>query len=627
MSVAPSLSLLSRRFAPRYLAASSRRASQRLLSPLIIIILLLGFTSEASALERFSATLRGGVRVTGNALGLSGGDSRNAPGRAGSLATFMADAGTRDGDFPAGTTSDWADNASTAMLALPENARVVYAELTWGASWAGGGASVAEHLDDDVTLGTSAGDVVVSADPSTSVTLDSRAAAGFLVRYYVRSAEVTEAIQRSGSGQYTLRGVPGVQAANVDELNAGGWTLAVVYYDPQDAMRNVTIASIPTWVDESQTLDLGLSGFCAPSTGEVFGHLAIWAMEGDAHLSGDRISIDAPAGAVPISSDANPSGNFFGAQLVARSGGRDLSGQHGDRNHDAVRGVNVPGGRQGWDIAQATLTSSAGHLRNGQRSARFLVETEDDSLLVVGAAFEIEMQAPRIELAAEWRTGATLTTASITLHNLGAAAAEHITLVIDSDIAVESAIVDGVLTAVNRGDEVTSIALGDLAPEEQRTLNVTFDAPPLGEMPTYATFEWTPCEGERFAGELTNTLTLGPAPLGADPDAGTPSDGDAGSDPDSHSDSDDGSDVSISGADESEVDDDALTGSDGSSDELDTDSTDNAGDLSTDPTAVDADVLELEASDAFATPPDRRTAQEPEQKESGCTTAAPRAIS
>jgi hypothetical protein len=173
-------------------------------------VLLLGTSASAEQTLRYSVTTAGALAVTGNTLGLSGGAGPNSPGTNGSIAAFTTlDLRSVDGDFPSGTTSNWRSNESSAFLDIPGDSVVLYAELLWGGSWAAGAENVRANLDDSVSLTTPEGANSIPPDPTTARELDLTADSGFDVRYYTRSANVTEEVRDAGRGFYTSEACPG----------------------------------------------------------------------------------------------------------------------------------------------------------------------------------------------------------------------------------------------------------------------------------------------------------------------------------------------------------------------------------------------------------------------------------
>lgn len=364
---------------------------------LALLLIVPTASAHAEAVLRFATTVQGGVEVTGNTLGLAGGAGVNGPNTNGSIATFITtDLSSSDGSFPAGTTSDWRAGSSEAILALPEDSIVVYAELVWGGSFDYGAEDVRANLDDAVEFVTPDGAFDVSPDPATAQTIDLASSSGFAVNYYVRSADVTDLVAAGGAGFYATGRVPATQDAAISEVNAAGWSLMVAYQHNGSPSRNVSIFVSGDWVDEFRELDIVARGFCAPPTGAVFGNVTVGAMEGDAHFTGDSLQLSTPSGSsfIPLSGPGNPESNFFGSQINTIFGELDTFGTFGDRNHLPAPGVNVAGARQGWDITAVPLSSADGQLANSQQEATLRATTEGDSFTITNLAFEIDVNAP-----------------------------------------------------------------------------------------------------------------------------------------------------------------------------------------------------------------------------------------
>lgn len=441
---------------------------------------------------RYSATLPGGVVGTGNTLGLAKQTNANGPGDKDSIGTFISLANTVDdmppnpaNPWPMGTTADWTKNGSSAMLALPE-AEVLYAELLWGGSYVYGDEDVTGSLNTPVTLSANGMSINVTPDPATALTMSETAASGFLVRYYMRSADVTAFVQQMGKGLYEVSGVPATQSATINNLNAAGWTLVVAYRDEGVPTRNLSIFVGGSFVDEDSEQDYQVSGFCAPPAGLVEGTVIVSAIEGDTNFTGDQLLI-APTAAGPFENLAgpnNPENNFFCSQINDSTGKVDTSGTFGMVNHDAFAGVNVSGGRQGWDVTTVPLSSMDKQLTNGQTSAVIRTTTTGDSYAPILVAFAIDVNAPDFSNGAATEVDAPAAvalgekfTVKAALENVGDVAAEGIkfTLPLDAGLSLVGFSTDGNAGDIN-GNTVdkaaldTGVDLGDLSSGATRTV-------------------------------------------------------------------------------------------------------------------------------------------------------------
>ncbi|WP_437581823.1 MYXO-CTERM sorting domain-containing protein [Sorangium sp. So ce887] len=484
----------------------------------------LGHAQPASATQlRFTTTAPGGIVATGNTLGLSKQVNANGPGVEDSIGTFLSLGGSVDdtppnaaNPWPAGTTADWRQNGSAAELVLPGELDVLYAELIWGGSY-NYGDDVTAFLGTPVTLSTGGASMAASPDEATSVTLAEAAMSGFSVNYYLRSANVTAFVQAHGAGAYEVRGVPGTQNETNNSPNAAGWTLVVAYRDGTQPVRNLSVLVGGSFVDEDTQQDYVVSGFCAPPSGPIEGKVAISAIDGDADLAGDQLLL-APTVAdvfVNLSGGNNPGDNFFCSQLNDADGKLDTRGTFGSANQDAIAGVNISGGRQGWDVTSVPVSSAGGQLVAGQRSAVIRTITTGDSFMPALAAFQIDVNAPRftggassLRTSAEFVEIGDALTVTVTLDNQGQAAATNVRFKVplQGGLALQRFTTDGVAgdaqgAPVAAGDLMAGVDAGDLAPGEQRTVVLELDVvgPPQGSAfslhPTWG-YEFVTCQGE-----------------------------------------------------------------------------------------------------------------------------------
>lgn len=377
-------------------------------APVLLLLALCWANASSAQMElRHESTEPGAIVMIGNALGLSANPTYDAPGTHGAIGVFTTvDTTQQVPGWPAGTTTDWRENSAAALLELDEYATILHAELVWSGSWDyPAGAIAPNELDSPVSFQTPAGAHAVMPDPLTSRTLEQQSAAGFRVRYYVRTADVTNLVRAGGAGEYIVSGVPGTIGPEGRELNAAGWTLVVAYGDPGDATRNLTVFVGGEWVDEGAALDTAVDGFCTPPSGAVEARLSLSAVEGDAHFTGDQFLIESPADGsfVALSGPNNPVSNFFGSQINGRDGNLVTTGTFGDLNHNAPGGTNVSGARQSWDITSVILSSALGHLTNAQTSTVLRgtssSDGNNDSYVLVALGLEIDVNAPAFGFA------------------------------------------------------------------------------------------------------------------------------------------------------------------------------------------------------------------------------------
>ncbi len=488
----------------------------------VVAAAFLPFASASATTLRFSETAAGNVVATGNTLGLSKAVGTNAPGTEDSIGAFIAlDPLSVDGTYPAGTTSDWTENGSSGVLALPAGAEVLYAELVWGGSWSYGGENVSAHLDDAITLAAGGASIDVSPAEATKLTLDELASSGtFDIHYYARSADVTAFVSQHGGATYTVSAVPATAADGVNTLNAAGWTLLVAYRDRNEPIRNLTVFVGGDFVDEESIVEYSVEGFCTPPSGPFEGYVVVTAMEGDANRGGDGLEI-APTIAslfTEIEASNNPVDNFFASQINDNDGDLDTSGTFGSVNHDPWNETNVIGGRQGWDLTRAPLSSDEGHLSNAQTSAVLRAFTVGDSFLPTALGFSIGVNAPNFasgaSSAAASPTALSIgesTTVTVTVRNNGLVDATNVlfTASLPTGLTLDGLALDGTVDGSATAASLASgLAVGTVAVGATRTvtLDLTAETVPAGGADRWVvtpgwTYDYVSCVGESSRSE------------------------------------------------------------------------------------------------------------------------------
>ena len=501
----------------------SRNRSHTFSSAMILGLLagavVIGSASEASAQElRFSTTAPGGIAAAGNTLGLAKALSANGPGVQHSIGAFISlDAGAVDAEpldlanpWPAGTTSDWTQNGSDAVLQLPAGAEVLYAELVWAGSYRYGAEDVLSALDQPILVSAGGSDLAVAPDPTTGQTLAEASYTGFAVNYYLRSADVTAFVRQQGAGVYAVSGVPATQATTVNSLNAAGWSLVVAYRNDTMKIRNLSVFVGGPFVDEDTEQDYTVSGFCAPPYGAVEGNVVVSAVEGDANLTGDMLALGESSASTfaALEGPNNPVDNFFCSQINGADGELDVFGSFGSVNHDPFTGMNVPGGRQGWDLTTVPVSSLLGHIANDQQSAVIRTTTTGDSFMPTLVALEIDVNAPDFSESTTEASAPVVElddtfTVTATATNTGEALATDllVALPLDEGLVLEGFKTDGVDgdangAPVSAGQLAAGIPVGDVEVGDTRTIELELRV--VGAPNDGVNFDFQPHWGHTF---------------------------------------------------------------------------------------------------------------------------------
>jgi uncharacterized repeat protein (TIGR01451 family) len=471
--------------------------------------------SSASARAQdviYSGTLRGDLVVTGNTLGLDA-STATAPGTGGGIGTFIANprafAPQRDGTYPVGTTADYTQNGSEAVLDLPDGARVVAAQLIWACSSQTGGLPATPLTTPSSVYLTLPGGtqqtVSVQAEDTTLSLYSS------IYRYYQRRADVTGAITVGGAGRYLVSRVVGTEHADTSNLGACGWSLFVVYAHPDLPMRNITLWNVGEEVRDDGAncpceVEIPVSGFCTPQGfGAANGRMVVAALEGDARWADDALMIADPlfpGEFYPLSGPNNAVDNFFASQVNGDDGYLDNRGTFGTSNHQLTLGDTtsvslVSGARQGFDITTIPLNDwdyNPYVLENGQSETSLLATSggvvgEGDDYIIAAMGIALDFDAPDLGVLHETdhavTTNGDTVTFEVTLVNEGYGRADDVTFCYRASanatfggLAIDGVPVAGVsanaLSPERCTAETGGFSIGAFEPLEEKTLTLSY---------------------------------------------------------------------------------------------------------------------------------------------------------
>ena len=295
-----------------------------------------------------------------------------APGTVGGVATF---------------------DSSSANLALPSTATVLFAGLYWGADTSAGSVistpgTPAPHaasgcpappLTNTTTCKANVvGLQVPGASSYATVTANTANPADFIVSSsantrYTAFADVTSLVQAAGAGTYA---VGNVQAGTGGDRYAG-WTLVVAYEDLTQPPRNLTIDDgLITVQSGSPAITIPVSGFRTPPSGPVRTTLGFVAYEGDEGLTGDSATLNT----TKLSDPGSPANNFFDSSIT-NLGMNVTTRNPNDSNNFAY---------------DSMLVNANGILPNNATSANVVVTTSGDTYFPAVVTFATDLFAPNI---------------------------------------------------------------------------------------------------------------------------------------------------------------------------------------------------------------------------------------
>ncbi|MCU5375654.1 cell surface protein [Bacillus cereus] len=472
--------------------------------------------------NRFSTTTNGALAITGNTLGLSKISNQNRAGTIGAIGAFVTtNTALQVTTFPAGTTLNYTQNSSTALLNIPAGSTILYAELVWGGNYLSRDQNITSVLGNPVSFTTPVS--TYSITPSAVTASNQTFVSGSVTfGFYTRSADVTSLVQAGGSGSYTTGAVPGLvdplDASN-GAINSSGWTLIVAYQNGSLPARNLTIYVAGNRVSvETGSADVSVSGFLTPAGGPVSGRLFLSSTEGDADLTGDQALFGPNFSSLnALSGPNNAVNNFFGSQVNNAAGNLDTTGTFGTRNQSASTSTNISAGRQGWDITSIDISP---YLTNSQVSAAIRLTTNGDAYMLNTVGLQININSPNIQATKNVNKSVAaigdVLTYTVTIPNTGLLPANN---VIFTDILPNgTSFIPGTVTIDNvpqtNANPAAGISLGTINNNASRT--VTFQAtvvslPSQNPISNTAniTFQYTPIAGGTTFNGLATSNSAG----------------------------------------------------------------------------------------------------------------------
>ncbi len=306
---------------------------------------------------RFSTNQPGDITLIGNTIMTCNGGGACTNGRNG------AGGSVNDNDFTMVYTDVDADgttfSSSSATLALPPGATVLWAGLYWG----GYTNNAARNT---CRLQTPAAGYAAL----TAAQIDASGQA------YQCFANVTANVQAGGSGAYTVANVRSTpNSTNVH----GGWSIVIVYSLASQPPRNLVVFDGYALVSGTTTVNINVTGFVTPPAGIVNTKLGVVAYEGDLGFPGDAFRLNGTS----LADANNPANNFFNSSISL------LGTTFAAKNPNYLNQL-------GFD---SDLISANGILPNGATSATITLTTNGDTYYPGVVAFATDLYAPVFDAA------------------------------------------------------------------------------------------------------------------------------------------------------------------------------------------------------------------------------------
>jgi large repetitive protein len=329
---------------------SLRGAAIALVAAIVLISVAPAHADRAFA-PRFSANQPGDITIVANSV-------LTCPDPPSAACTTARNGGAgNDNDFSMTNIDVDSDpstpNSSRATLAMPAGAKVLWAGLYWFAFSSNSARNTVKFQ----------GPGQSSYTGITATTLDTTSTS------YQGFADVTSIVSAAGNGVYTAADVK----ANTGFGQAGGWALIVVYNDPTQPPRNLSVFDGLTLVPPSPNT-ITVNGFTTPPSGGVKTSLGAVVLEGDRSLTPDAMTLNGTT----MSNPANPANNNFNSSITTL--GADIGGR--TPNYGNVLGVD------------ADLFKADGILGNNATSATIKLTTSNDAFAPGVVTFSTELYAP-----------------------------------------------------------------------------------------------------------------------------------------------------------------------------------------------------------------------------------------
>ncbi len=247
-------------------------------------------------------------------------------------------------------------SSSSAVLALPSGATVLYARLYWA-----GQKNVLNLLGIPLTptdfgvkfsFGNQSSGTLVSVDlsPQSSDLRSIEKPAGLFDLYkkvtYQGSVNVTTWVQNRGSGTYTVYGIPSLELPLISDAGAfTAWSLVVFYTLPGEPVRSLTLVDGFDRISSTQPSSTSVNGFLIPSMG-ISGKLGIVAYGGDFQKTGDSLACNG----TNLTNVLNPSDNIFNST-------HSDFGSAVSRVGDLPQTTGQPGSLNGLDLDVIDISS------------------------------------------------------------------------------------------------------------------------------------------------------------------------------------------------------------------------------------------------------------------------------
>ncbi|GAA4946425.1 T9SS type B sorting domain-containing protein [Algibacter agarivorans] len=287
-------------------------------------------------------------------------------------------------------------NSSGAELLMPIQPdgnpttcyRVVYAALYWGAVLQDGSRTdinkVKFKLPESTTYVDIDGEIIYDAFVDPIIAEDSEPGN----TPYACYADVTDLLSGLSSnieGDYTVANVISSEGSNYSTGLSAGWTLFVIYENPNLHMKSFTSFDGFSHIFDGHYEEVPVTGFTTPQSGPIDLQFAYAALDGDKTKRATKLEINGKEVTTPL----RPANKFFGSVI---------------ENNNGISNPRTPSGTNtlGYDTGFLEIFGAEPeYIKNNVSSASFTLQVargQADPIFAFFSAFAVDIIAPDIDL-------------------------------------------------------------------------------------------------------------------------------------------------------------------------------------------------------------------------------------
>lgn len=357
----------------------------------IVLFLFLGIKGTSQTYETFS--IRKNIDVNGSMLiignNILGKD--NLPSNDDSIDNQDISMQYIDIDGDDSTFSS--SSAELIMPTQPDGSattcyRLIYAGLYWGAVLQSGSRTdinkVKLKLPGSTTYEDINGEIIYDAIASP-IPAESGEPANTPYACYADVTNLLSGLSNDIEGDYTLANVTSSEGFNSSTGLSAGWTLIVIFENPNLNMKSFTTFDGFSHIYDSHTEDIPITGFTTPQAGSINLQYAYAALDGDKTKRATKFELNGKE----INTPLRPANKFFGSVI------ENTNGVSNPRNPS---GTNTLGYDTGFLEVQ---NAEPEYIKNNDTSATLTLQVargQADPIFLFFNAFAVDIIAPDINL-------------------------------------------------------------------------------------------------------------------------------------------------------------------------------------------------------------------------------------